>query len=98
MRVDDRLVGQHDASLIERGDDLVSGENVGTTLRLALDIRLIGEERTRLLLLGAVESFLRARKHLVHIGGMARRGDPPIVPVTETGPAEVMTTLSRIER
>ena len=75
MRVGDRLVGQLDASLIERGDDLVSGENVGTTDRLALDIRHIGEERTRMLLLGAVESFLRARKHLMHIGRMAGRGD-----------------------
>ena len=89
MRVGDRLVGQLDASLVERGDDLVSGANIGTTDRLALDIRHIGEERTRMLLLGAVESFLRARKHLV-AQWSAWRGaaTPPIVPVTETGPAD----------
>ena len=39
------------------------------------NIRLIGQERARTLFLGAVERFLGARKHLMHIGGMARRGD-----------------------
>ncbi len=60
LRIGDRLIGEQDAPLVQRGDDPVGGEDIGAADRLALDIRRIGEKRAGTLFLGAVENFLRA--------------------------------------
>ena len=75
MRIDHRFVSQQDAPVVQRGHDLVGRADVFLAQRVALDIRLIGEERARPLGLGAIERFLRARQNFVDIARMAGRGD-----------------------
>ena len=92
---DHRLVGQQDAPLVERGDDLVGRAHVLAAQRLALEVRPIGAERAAALGLGAASaSCARAR---ISRTVRAWRGavTPPIVTVTATGPAAVAHDSSR---
>ena len=73
--LDDRLEHDEDATLVERGDDLVGRMDVGLALDLALWIGAIGLERAVPFGACAVERILGAGEHVVRHAGMTRRRD-----------------------
>ncbi|GCC46359.1 hypothetical protein chiPu_0030621, partial [Chiloscyllium punctatum] len=74
-RIDYRLEADHDAALVQRGDDLVGDADVDAALRVALDIRLPQRERTGAAALGGIQRLLGAIDRLFRRLRMARDGD-----------------------
>ena len=74
-RRDDRLEGQADAPVVERGDDLVGDPEVLPALPVALEVRHIGLEGAAAARLHPVQRFLCAAHHGGERGGVARRDD-----------------------
>ena len=70
------LVGEKNAPLVERGDDLVGRAHIVAAQRFALDIGPVGQERAATPGLGGVEALLRAGKNFRHAAGVTRRRDP----------------------
>ena len=75
VRLHHRLERDHEAAVVQRGDDFVGDADVDAPLRLALDIRQPAGERARAPALGAFERLLRAADHVIGGARIARHVD-----------------------
>src|SRR3569623_1001165 len=70
-----RLVGEHDAALVERSDDLVGDADVAAALRVTLGGRAPGGERAGTAALGGSQRLVRAADRLVGVARVTRYAD-----------------------